>query len=308
MASKKYYAVKQGRKTGIFNSWEDCRKQVEGFPNAIYKGFSSSEEAQNYLKPEGNNNAPILKAESKSDKTLIAYVDGSFSEEQNKYSYGCVLLNDKVIKLSGIGDKPEITSMRNIAGELLGAMKAINWAYENNYKTIVIYHDYNGIEKWATGEWKAKQDGTKRYVDFIKNYKKNINIEFSKVDAHSGDIYNEEADRLAREALIESRENNNFKEIERRLDIDRQRIDELFGKIMKAKDRAAKNMFSYKYNDYFITDSKLKKFVHSVWELYGQDVPQIDLINLSFDIQAYNIKWEVKDKKGEILKFDFTLK
>ena len=33
----KYYAVKNGRKPGIYSSWDECKKQVEKFKGAIYK-------------------------------------------------------------------------------------------------------------------------------------------------------------------------------------------------------------------------------------------------------------------------------
>ena len=46
---KKYYAVAKGRKTGIFNSWEDCKKQVDGFSSAVYKSFESEAEAKKYI-------------------------------------------------------------------------------------------------------------------------------------------------------------------------------------------------------------------------------------------------------------------
>ncbi len=49
MAKKKYYAVRYGRKTGIFNTWEECKIQVTEFRNAQYKGFSTLEEAKEYL-------------------------------------------------------------------------------------------------------------------------------------------------------------------------------------------------------------------------------------------------------------------
>lgn len=45
MSSKKYYVVWAGRDSGVFDSWEECRLQVENFPNAKYKSFSSQEEA-----------------------------------------------------------------------------------------------------------------------------------------------------------------------------------------------------------------------------------------------------------------------
>ena len=35
----KYYAVKVGRQTGIFNTLEECKEQVDGFEGAEYKSF-----------------------------------------------------------------------------------------------------------------------------------------------------------------------------------------------------------------------------------------------------------------------------
>jgi len=46
MASKKYYAVMRGRKTGIFNSWKECEKQIQGFSGAVYRSFKSRHEAE----------------------------------------------------------------------------------------------------------------------------------------------------------------------------------------------------------------------------------------------------------------------
>ena len=49
MAAKKYYAVKKGKKTGIFRTWEECRASVEGCPGAEYKGFAELAKAESYL-------------------------------------------------------------------------------------------------------------------------------------------------------------------------------------------------------------------------------------------------------------------
>ena len=48
MAQKKVYAVKKGRSTGLFASWDECKEQIDGFAGAIYKGFASPQEAQAY--------------------------------------------------------------------------------------------------------------------------------------------------------------------------------------------------------------------------------------------------------------------
>ena len=45
----KYYAVKCGRKTGVFIDWSSCEKQVKGFPNAAFKSFKNLNEAKAYL-------------------------------------------------------------------------------------------------------------------------------------------------------------------------------------------------------------------------------------------------------------------
>lgn len=47
---KKYYVVWQGKKPGIYTSWEDCQRQVHGFPNAKYKAYTSVEEAEEAYK------------------------------------------------------------------------------------------------------------------------------------------------------------------------------------------------------------------------------------------------------------------
>lgn len=43
-----FYAVAKGRKPGIYNDWDDCREQVDGFSGARYKKFSTLAEAQEF--------------------------------------------------------------------------------------------------------------------------------------------------------------------------------------------------------------------------------------------------------------------
>lgn len=44
---KKFYVVFEGREPGVYDDWEDARIQVENFPGARFKGYSSAEEAAN---------------------------------------------------------------------------------------------------------------------------------------------------------------------------------------------------------------------------------------------------------------------
>ena len=44
-----YYAVKKGRKPGIYGTWAECETQVKGFSGAVYKKFNSLKEAESFI-------------------------------------------------------------------------------------------------------------------------------------------------------------------------------------------------------------------------------------------------------------------
>ena len=195
MAKKKIYAVRKGKITGIFYSWDECSASVNGYPGAEYKSFTTKEEANSYLE----NSAP-----SSTESTLTAYVDGSFDPSIGKYAFGCILLTPEgeIIRESGNGQDPESLAIRNVAGEMLGAMYAVQWAVNHGYPSLTIYYDYEGIAKWAKGDWKAKNKRTQQYAEFMNGKRSYIQLSFQKVKAHSGDHYNEEVDKLAKSALV----------------------------------------------------------------------------------------------------------
>lgn len=207
MAKKKYYAVKKGHRTGIFDNWTECQSAISGYSGADYKGFAAIEEAEKYL--EGEEESALSDAASVHTDImtgrLIAYVDGSYDDGLKKYAFGCVFLTPSgdVIKESGNGENPASLAIRNVAGEMLGAMYAVRWAIANRYSEIEIRYDYEGIEKWVEGEWKAKNELTVKYAKAMNEWKSSIRIAFSKVTAHSNNKYNDMADELAKTALTE---------------------------------------------------------------------------------------------------------
>lgn len=189
----KYYAVKVGKTKGIYYTWEECKEQVDGFEGAEYKSFSNLEDANKYileLEEVVNVSGPV------------AYVDGSFKEDTNEYSFGVVLLVDgqeSHFKKSFPSD--ELSSMRNVAGEIKGAGFIILYCLNRGINKLTIYHDYEGISKWYQNEWKANLYGTKKYQEFANEVKDQIDVKFVKVKSHSNDYYNDLADKLAKEAL-----------------------------------------------------------------------------------------------------------
>lgn len=200
MAAKKVYAVKRGKVTGVFYAWEECRNAVEGYPGAEYKGFSTLEEAQEYLQ------IPIQpERERPAAGWLLAYVDGSYEDSLKKYAFGCVfLLPDGHIYVQfGSGDREESLQHRNVTGEMLGAMYAVKVAMVNGYRGVELCYDYQGIEKWVTGEWRSKTELTGKYAAAMRDWGRAIEIKFRKVTAHSNVRYNELADRQAKRGLRE---------------------------------------------------------------------------------------------------------
>ena len=70
--------------------------------------------------------------------------------------------------------------MRNVAGEVLGSMAAIEKAVELGLEELSIYYDYMGIEMWAKGLWKRNKKGTIAYYDYEKSVKNQITCILSK--------------------------------------------------------------------------------------------------------------------------------
>lgn len=205
MVKKKVYAVKKGKTTGLFYSWNECKDAINGYPGAEFKGFGTEEEARAYLEEIPIEEIPFH-TEELNENQVIAYVDGSFDKTIQKYSFGCIILipGGRIIKEFGNGNEPESLAIRNVAGEMLGAMYATRWALVNGYEFIELRYDYEGIEKWATGAWKTNHILTQKYAAFMQRKRSQIHISFQKVRAHSGDYYNEQADKLAKAALTDA--------------------------------------------------------------------------------------------------------
>ena len=201
----KFYAVLKGLTPGIYRSWDECKAQVDGFSGAKYKSFKTLEEAKAYL---GDIDFSIANdAVSPNYLTLpeteaVAYVDGSYRDDVKEFSLGVVLFHKgEEIHLSEKFNNEELVSMRNVAGEIKASEAAMEYARNHNIKKLSIYHDYEGIAKWCTGEWKANKEGTIAYRLKYHEISSYVDITFVKVAGHTGDTYNELADKLAKEAL-----------------------------------------------------------------------------------------------------------
>ena len=197
---KKYYAVKKGRKTGIFTSWDECKEQVNGFSGSLFQSFTSEAEAEAFL---AETELPPKKKQRKAEPPphgtdIWAYVDGSFDSSTGVITGGGGVLHvkGKMCPFAVKTKQPELTEMRNVGGEILSAIAAVEKVKELGMKEITIYHDYEGISAWTTSAWKTNKAATKAYAKYMKGC--GIKVSFQKVQAHVGIEYNELADRIAK--------------------------------------------------------------------------------------------------------------
>lgn len=233
MAAKKVYAVRRGKVIGILDSWDACKEAVDGYPGAEYKGFKTMEEARAYMEgiaytvePSAQTAfqmeeiKPLHAGTDEEDREkrprgmgdpqggLVAYVDGSYEHSVKRYAFGCVFIlpDDTVYVENGSGSNPDTAQLRNVSGEMLGAMFAVRWAIRNGFSRIELRYDYEGIEKWVTGAWKSKTELTQKYAAAMRRWMESIQMRFTKVAAHTNVYYNELADRLAKDGLQEREE------------------------------------------------------------------------------------------------------
>ena len=92
MAKNKFYAVKAGKRPGIYLTWEACKNEVHGFPGAVYKSFPTRAEAERYLEADGQQPDGL---ETLSEGSDVAYVDGSYNAATKEYGCGVVFFGGR---------------------------------------------------------------------------------------------------------------------------------------------------------------------------------------------------------------------
>jgi len=202
----KFYGVRRGRTTGVFDSWDACRKQVYKFPDAEYKSFPTREEALAFA--SGSTPTlpkPTQRPGTSSHLATEIWVDGScFPRKDGSLRIGWGMLikqaGQEVFRDKGHDIPTEALVHRNVAGEILGILKSLEWCKAHGVKEVTLYIDYQGLESWATGAWRAKLPFTQLYAQTVKA--SGISIHWVKIKAHSGDPENDIVDQLAKDGAM----------------------------------------------------------------------------------------------------------
>ena len=201
---KKFYAVQNGRDgDGVYESWDACKAQVHGGKGVVYKGFPTRQEAEAFLQRAGasTTEGEVSESPERADRA-VAYVDGSFSKDTGEFACGAVLFwQGERLLFSQKYNDPDLREMRNVAGEILGAVAVIRYCLDKGIPALEIHHDYEGVGKWALGLWKANKPGTQAYAALCRQAMGRLDLTFVKVKGHSGNQWNDLADQLARRAL-----------------------------------------------------------------------------------------------------------
>lgn len=200
----KFYAVKKGKKTGIFSTWDECKEQVTGFKGAVYKSFKTLSEAEAFLERNEEKIENIEEVDG-----VYAYIDGSFDRINGIYGSGVVIVDgDKKHEYKHAGNREDYAQLHNVAGELEAAKFVMWYAVDKKIKEVTLFYDYQGIEAWATGAWEANLTYTQDYVKFYNKVKERVKVNFVKVKAHTGVELNELVDKLAKEAIEQFKKEN----------------------------------------------------------------------------------------------------
>ncbi len=160
MAKKqKYYVVWRGIKPGIYRTWDECKRQIEGFEGAQYKSFKTEEEAKHaYSKSyqeirelKGKKNLLELTTDEKPILNSIS-VDAACSGNPGTLEFQGVY-TDTQTPLFARG--PYQMGTVNI-GEFLAIVLGLAWLKKNKLD-IPIYTDSRTAMAWIrTGKVNTK--------------------------------------------------------------------------------------------------------------------------------------------------------
>ncbi len=153
---QKYYVIWEGHKTGIFDNWDECKKQVAGYVGAKFKSFESIKEAEDAFK-----SSPFQYIIKKVSKPLDVNatpiipsicVDAACAGVPGPVEYRGVVTTTKK-ELFKIGPYKDGT---NNIGEFLAIVHGLAFLSKKNSK-IPIYSDSATAISWI----KAKKCKTK---------------------------------------------------------------------------------------------------------------------------------------------------
>jgi ribonuclease HI len=145
MTVKKWYVVWVGKQRGVFNTWDETKAQVHGFPGAKYQSFKTKWAADEAFKvgPFAFQDLRSIVLPKQVENSLS--VDAACSGNPGVVEYRGVYTDTKKEvfhkKIDGLGT--------NNCGEFLAIVHALAWQHQQ-HKLIPIYSDSDVAIGWVT--------------------------------------------------------------------------------------------------------------------------------------------------------------
>lgn len=154
---KKYYVVWEGREPGVYDNWEDCQEQIDGFPGAKYKSFPNKDTAVEAFRGDIAQHLNLFKAWRSHQKDVVNYdefpeiiqnavaVDGACAGNPGRMEYQGVFVASGT-RVFHFG--PAEGGTNNIA-EFLALVHAMAWLKQIQRPDIAIYTDSRTAMAWV---------------------------------------------------------------------------------------------------------------------------------------------------------------
>lgn len=228
MAKKKFYAVVKGRQPGIYQEWSGengAEAQVSGFPGAVYKGFSTFAEAEQWF--QHHHEAHSEDSTTRSGETshepdeqkerdnsqlpqVTIYTDGSCINNPGPGGYGVILLHGSHRKELSGGFRMTTNNRMEILAAIEG-LKALktrcNVTIYSDSKYLVNSIMLGHAERWKANNWKrtntemaVNPDLWEQLLQLCTQHQ----VKFVWVQGHAGSLENERCNQLAISAAQQS--------------------------------------------------------------------------------------------------------
>lgn len=154
--SRKFYVVWKGHSPGIYDSWEECKLQVTGYPGAEYKAYESQDAATKAFRGDYKEEIKLLKSIAAHRNETINYdaipdiikdsiaVDGACSKNPGPMEYRCVdvMTGAEIFHVGPLAD-----GTNNVA-EYLALVHALAFLKKTGNTHTTVYSDSRTALAW----------------------------------------------------------------------------------------------------------------------------------------------------------------
>lgn len=150
---KKYYSVYRGHNPGVYLTWSECQRQISGYRGAIFRSFSSIDDARAFSRTGA---ADV--ADPKSESEYVLYTDGSAMNGRAGCGIHCARPRLRFCDISAPLTTPPFTNQRAELQAILLATELLDREGVAGTTPVAIFSDSTYSIKAVTVWYKAWRD------------------------------------------------------------------------------------------------------------------------------------------------------